>query len=241
MNDLFEYNFLVLSILFWVPGILTLMIRADLRRLIFIMCLASIPFAFTEFLFYPNYWEPKFLWDLGNRIGFGIEDFLFVTGFASFGTTAYLVFTGKVLQSNAEWKGFGFGIKPFYLLLSLLVFCFFFVWVFFALQIQMIYGAPIILVFLSFLLSALRKDLAFPGIWGGFLTTLVYFLLCFVLELFYPKIFELAWHTEQFTGIFIGFLPLEEVVYAFASGQIATLVYPFCFGYSYVSRREILS
>ena len=63
--------------------------RPDLRRVIACVMPFSLPFACTEFLFYPSYWEPAFLFDLGRRMGFGIEDIIFVTGLAAFTTTAY--------------------------------------------------------------------------------------------------------------------------------------------------------
>lgn len=199
------------------------------------MCLASLPFAFTEFMFYPSYWEPKFLWDLGNRIGFGIEDILFVTGFASFSTTAYLFFTNKVMKPSIS----PISKNPSVVLIGLVSLCFLGVGIFYFCKIPMIYGAPVIMFVLSFILSVLRKDLAFPGIAGGFFTTLVYSLLCLVLEILYPRIFSLAWHSNRFTGIYLGFIPLEEIMYAYSSGQIATIVYPFSFGYSLISKVDL--
>ena len=90
MTDFFlHYNFLTLTLLFAVPGILTGIARPDLRRTIVSVIPCALPFACTEFLFYPTYWEPAFLFDLGRRIGFGIEDIIFVAGLAAFTSTAY--------------------------------------------------------------------------------------------------------------------------------------------------------
>ena len=69
-----DYPFLVLSLLFLIPGVLFYALRPDIRRLLRLTLLASLPFATTEFLFYPTYWEPRTLFDLVPRIGFGIED-----------------------------------------------------------------------------------------------------------------------------------------------------------------------
>jgi hypothetical protein len=82
-NTLLPYDFLVLSLLCWIPGFGAGFMRPDLRRAIVLSALCSLPFAFTEFLFYPEYWTPTFLFDLGDRLGFGIEDFLFVSAIAA--------------------------------------------------------------------------------------------------------------------------------------------------------------
>ena len=51
-----EYNFLILTFIFWIPGILIYVLRFDLRRIIHLMAAFSLPFALTEWLFYPEYW-----------------------------------------------------------------------------------------------------------------------------------------------------------------------------------------
>jgi hypothetical protein len=84
-----KYHFLILCSLLLVPGAVIFAARHDLRRPILTMGACSLPFAFTEFLFYPTYWEPEFLFNLANKIGFGVEDFLFVFGLAAFSSTAY--------------------------------------------------------------------------------------------------------------------------------------------------------
>ncbi|XXY44772.1 lycopene cyclase domain-containing protein [Sorangium sp. So ce269] len=86
-----EHEFLLLSLLFLLPGGVIWLARPDLRSLMKRMALASMPFAATERLFYPEYWTPKFLFDLADRIGFGVEDVLFLAGLSAFSSTAYAV------------------------------------------------------------------------------------------------------------------------------------------------------
>ena len=83
------YAVLTLSLLFLLPGALVYALRPDLRGPIHIVSLCSLPFALTEFLFYPTYWEPEFLFDLIHVLGFGIEDVLRILG---------------------EWRGLGVGL-----------------------------------------------------------------------------------------------------------------------------------
>lgn len=67
-----RYDFLVLAALCLVPGAVIAAGRPDLRPLMRRMSLASLPFAATEALSYPEYWHPRFLFDLADHIGFGI-------------------------------------------------------------------------------------------------------------------------------------------------------------------------
>ncbi|WP_437938051.1 lycopene cyclase domain-containing protein [Sorangium sp. So ce341] len=85
------HEFLLLSLLFLLPGIAIWVARPDLRSLMKRAAVASLPFAATERLFYPTYWTPKFLFDLADRVGFGVEDLLFIVGLSAFSSTAYAV------------------------------------------------------------------------------------------------------------------------------------------------------
>ena len=90
-----KYNFLMLCLLFWIPAVLAYVSRPDLRRAMRLAALCSLPFAFSEFLFYPDYWTPTFLFDLGDRLGFGIEDFLFVSALAANAVSIYGVLSSR--------------------------------------------------------------------------------------------------------------------------------------------------
>ncbi|AUX28036.1 MULTISPECIES: lycopene cyclase domain-containing protein [Sorangium] len=91
------YEFLLLSVLFLLPGIAIWVARPDLRSLMKRAAVASLPFAATERLFYPTYWTPKFLFDLADRFGFGVEDLLFIVGLSAFSSTAYAVVFRRAL------------------------------------------------------------------------------------------------------------------------------------------------
>lgn len=218
-----EYNFLVLSLLFLVPGGIIFVVRPDLRRVIGLMALCSIPFAFTERLFYPSYWEPRFLFDLADRIGFGIEDVLFVVGLASFTSTAYAFFTGAryrpVEQSSRPSlaRRAGVVLGATLLLTGALAMA----------RVPMIYGSLGIMLGVSGVLCVLRRDLILPALVGGLLSMMVYALLCLALARLLPRVFELTWHTERFLGRFVLGIPLEELMYGFGAGVAATVFYPY--------------
>lgn len=223
------YRFLVFALLFLMPGAAVFLIRQDLRRVMGIMALFAIPFAFTEFLFYPRYWEPVFLFDLVNILGFGIEDIIFVVGLASFTSTAYAFVFRKGYEPAP-----GASIRDALQLgMSFLVVVFAGVLVLVLLSVEMIYGSVLIMLLAYCFIIFRRRDLAIPGILGGAVSLVVYTLLCWAIMVIYPSIFKLTWHTEQFLNIFILGVPLEEIMYAAAAGLIATVFYPFIFRLSF--------
>lgn len=217
------YSFLILSILLLIPAFLVWLLRPDLRQVIYLMALASIPFAFTERLFYPDYWEPLFLFDLVNIIGFGIEDILFVTGLAAFTSTAW-AFTAKKTYLPLSTSP---RLRPLPSALLLLLICFLMVALLAILGLPMIYGAPIIMTALGLAICTLRPDLLLPSLGGAAITTVVYTALCILLAILIPDVFELDWKTDQFLNLFILGVPLEEILYASTAGFIATAFYPF--------------
>lgn len=193
--------------------------------MIHIMVLFSLPFAFTESLFYPTYWEPLFLFNLIEIIGFGIEDLMFVAGLGAFTSTIY-AFTLKYEFNSRTVLSFRNMLKRG---LTLIGITFLLVLVVALLQIPMIYGSVAIMILMAVAIFIFRMDLWKPGLMGGGLTLVVYSGLCVVVNLIYPQIFDLTWHTQEFLHIFIFGIPIEEMLYAFASGMIATAFYPFVF------------
>ena len=227
------YDFLILALLFVGPGLAVYALRADLRPVIRLSAAFSLPFAFTEFLFYPDYWEPRFLFDLAARIGFGIEEFLFVAGLGAFASTAYPFFFNRTLAIQLDDLTCAAGRRRIASLfgataagVALLA----------LLGIPMIYGAPAIMVLLSGYIVFRRLDLGFPALAGAFSTTAVYVVLCWAYALILPGVFQEVWRLEKFSNIFLLGIPLEVLVYGGAGGGIATLFLPYCTGKGYTSR-----
>jgi hypothetical protein len=219
------YPFLVLSLLLMVPGGAVFLIRPDLRRAMGIMALCSIPFAFTERLFYPDYWEPRFVFDLVNRIGFGIEDVLFVTGLAGFTTTAYPfvfrrrygVFPGGSRRASLRRMGVLIGTALLLTALADLM------------GVPAIYTSVIAMVGITSVMVFWRRDLALPALLGAVLSVGIYGILCLVLEALIPDVFALDWYTDRFLNRFVFGVPVEELLYSGAAGATATVFFPFAF------------
>jgi hypothetical protein len=221
-----SHSFLVLSLLFLIPGAVVFALRRDLRRVIAVVAPCSIPFAFTERLFYPSYWEPDFLFDLARRIGFGVEDVIFVVGLGAFTSTVYPFFTGARLRALEPGVRSGAGalarrIAP------ILAVTFALTAVLALARVPMIYGAPAIMLAAGGVIGLLRRDLLVPSLVGGLLAMLVYTALCLAFAALIPGIFALAWHTDRFLDRYLLGIPVEELLYGFASGVAATAFYPY--------------
>jgi hypothetical protein len=226
-----EYNFLILCALFAAPAAGIFVLRPDLRRILKVSVPASIPFAATEFLFYPSYWRPKFLFDLADRIGFGIEDVLFVTSLGALTSTLYpfatrhtaLPPTTPARRSELLRRA----LTPLLVALGATA-------ILHLAGVPMIYGSCLIMAGVGAAILAVRRDLIVPALAGAVLTTIVYGALCIVLAAIIPGIFDLAWNTEQFSNVFVLGIPLEELLYAVSTGFVGTLFYPYVTGARFV-------
>ena len=219
MMAFFErYDFLLLALLFCLPPLLIAAARPDLRPLMGTAALLALPFALTERFFYPAYWSPTFLFDLIQTLGFGLEDLLFVAAFGAFAATAYPAFTNRSFVTG--------GVPRLRLAAGLIAAAIGLAVGLHATGLSM-YTATIVSEFAVLLaLLARNRELALPAPIGGAIVTLLYGILCLLYEALLPGIFERVWHTEAlFDRAFAG-IPLEELLYAFASGALATAVLP---------------
>jgi hypothetical protein len=187
--------------------------------------LLSLPFALTESWFYPEYWRPYFLFDLAERIGFGIEDFLFVAALGAF-TAAVYPFSARrryVRETQPERPSWRRLLLLFSAALAIVL-------LLYAGGVPVIYGACIAMFGMTIVMLALRADLWLPAVIGGASTLLVYAALCHVFQLILPGVFELAWNTEQLSNRYVFGIPLEELLYGFSAGFAGAAVYPFFTG-----------
>lgn len=225
------HNFLILCGLFAVPAACIFVLRPDLRIILKVTVPASVPFAMTEFLFYPSYWRPKFLFNLADHIGFGIEDVLFVTALGALSSTLYPFAARRTPQlPQAAKSGSALAWRAALPLLVALVATA----VLHVLGVPMIYGCCVIMAFVSASILAKRRDLIAPALAGSALTTVAYGALCLVFSAIIPGVFDLAWNTEKFSNLFVLGVPLEELLYAACTGLVGTVFYPYVTGARFV-------
>jgi hypothetical protein len=225
------YNFLVLCALFALPATVIAFLRPDLRKILKLTVPASVPFAATEFLFYPSYWRPKFLFDLADRIGFGIEDVLFVTSLGALTSTLYPFAARRTAEPpRAPGPRLSLVRRAVIPLVAALVAT----GILHALGVPMIYGCCVIMAGVTAAILSARRDLILPALAGAVLTTLVYGALCLAFAALIPGIFDLAWNTEKFSNVFVLGVPLEELLYAASTGSVGTVFYPYVTGARFV-------
>ncbi|WP_319371790.1 lycopene cyclase domain-containing protein [uncultured Ilyobacter sp.] len=226
-----EYNFLILSLIFIIPGALIFVLRKDLRIVIKKMSLIALPFAYAERLFYPIYWKPNFLFDLGNKIGFGLEDFIFVVGLASFSSTAYVFASGKRYVKNHIETSNSFFKKVFIISIFIVTLIELSIWM----SIPIIYSSFFIMIMIPGWIVFKNPNFLVPGMLGGVLSAVIYFILCLIFNSIYTDIFRKIWHTQLFLNKFAMGVPLEELIYGFGAGFSATIIYPYIFNYKFGS------
>lgn len=217
----------MLCVLMIIPVVAAGVWRRDLVRHMAKMALVSLPFAFTEFMFYPAYWDPPFLFDAAARFGFGLEDFLFVAALGAMAIGLYPAWAKKQLQ-RVEFQATSRSVLKVAIVTGLALLAAVAGW---GAGFPAIYTALVIMLAVpAVLLLAVRPDL-WPHAWKSGVTSLIaYTGVCMALELILPGTFARYWHTGNLLNAFAGPLPLEELLYGFAAGFAATVIYPFAFG-----------
>lgn len=224
------YEFLVLSLLFLVPGACIWLARPDLRPLMKRAAGFSLPFAATEWLFYPEYWTPRFLFGLADHLGFGLEDVLFVVGLGAFTSTAYAVAFRRTPVP------LGTPVRPGRRLVGIFALAMAVTGALLAVGVPILYAAVAVMVSLSAALLLARPDLAVPSLLGALVSAAIYLGLCLVFGALLPGVFERTWRASVLLpGRLLG-VPLDEVLYGLGAGFGATAVPAWAFGLRFVPR-----
>lgn len=175
----------------------------------------TAPFGLTEPLFVPEYWAPPSLFDLALRTGFDVESLIF--SFAIGGVGAVLVNVLTRRRSDpveaAERTAWRHRLHPWALVSPALIFA-----ALAPLRWNPIYPGILALLGGAVLTAWCRPDLrrstglggaAFVGYYTVFLTGL---------ELTAPGYIERVWNLDALSGPRLGFMPLEELLFAAGFG-----------------------
>jgi hypothetical protein len=229
-----EHFFFVLSVLFLVPGLVAAALRPDLRRPLLAIVPFALPFAATEVLFYPAYWQPTFLFDLGRVLGFGLEDVLFVVGLGAMAAAAYPIMTRSAYMPQRTSEQVEKRRRDVRAVLVVAIALAAFL-ALYALRVHVFYACVVAMALVAVGLACVRRDLALPMLLGGIGTGAVYTFLCEVLGLLVPGVFERHWRTDGLLGASIGFVPIEETIYGALAGAVGTGFLPFARGWRFGS------
>jgi len=72
-----------------------------------------------------------------------------------------------------------------------------------------------------------RPDLIFHSLWGGIFFLIIYFILFTLFNVFFPNFITTAYHLKNLSGIFIGTIPIEELLYALSFGLLWSPLYEY--------------
>ncbi|WP_437507112.1 lycopene cyclase domain-containing protein [Sorangium sp. So ce1099] len=253
-----KHEFLLLSLLFLLPGGVIWLVRPDLRALMKQMALASMPFAATERLFYPEYWTPKFLFDLADRIGFGVEDVLFLAGLSAFSSTAYAVVfrrapvpcsppaTRPWLRLDRPWlraaRPWLRAARPWLRATAAIASVLAAAGVLLAAGVPVLYAAVAAMMAVAAALLAARGDLLVPTVLGALLSAAVYLGLCLVFAALLPGVFARTWRPSVLLpGRALLGVPLDEILYGLGAGFAATVFPAWAFEFSYAKAARVSS
>ncbi|NOZ51984.1 MAG: hypothetical protein GXP08_02390 [Gammaproteobacteria bacterium] len=184
--------------------------------------LFTTPFGLSEPLFVPEYWMPPSLFDLAENTGFDIESLIFCFGIGGIGSVFYNLLSQKIPQTvdtcvrhhalhRHHYKALA---APFIVFIAL----YFFPW-------NPIYPS-IIAMFAGAVATILcRPDLKQKTWIGGLLFLVYYAIFLVALEWSAPGYIDRVWNMEVLSGVTVGFMPIEELLFAIGFGMYWSGVY----------------
>lgn len=203
-------------------------LRRDLRREMLIMSLVGGTLAV---LFAPavlnDYWHPIYLfnkfapsWPFG-----GIEDFLYTFFIIGIGSVIYEeLFAKRFAKRHSRNISFIRFVGP--VLLLYIVAFFVPIW----LGVPSLYAALISFALLLSVIVFIRHDLLTDALLSGFILGLLVLAGYTVFLRLYPDIFQRFFDLNNYNGVRLIGIPIEELFWAFGQGAVAGPVYEFFAG-----------
>ena len=217
-----QYIWLLWASAFLIPWIAIYISFPAYRQNMLRVSLFTTPFGLTEPLFVPEYWRPPSLFNLAIDTGFDIESLIFCFAIGGLGAVLYNVLTRQKVEEvpasvrqqplhRHHYKALAAPFVSFPLL-------YFFPW-------NPIYPA-IFAMFIGAIATVLcRPDLKRKTWLGGILFLLFYIVFLVGLDLSAPGYIDRVWNLSALSGVMIGFMPLEELLFAVSFGMYWAGVY----------------
>lgn len=213
-----KFAYLTGTTVFFIPWLILFWHRKNLRTEMIAMGLISGIASFVTAYFWTiDWWKPVTI--TGTRIG--IEDF--ILGVSAGGVAVVLyeeIFRKNFYRRNKLTHGKSLSIL---IILSSLLF----VVLIFELKFTSFFACISTLSFFCLVLTYLRKDLFFSALINGILMTLVvlpfYYLLIFLFDGFIQKTYPYT----TLSGIKITGIPIEELIFWYVFGFMASLFYEY--------------
>ena len=218
----FHYIWLAWSSAFLIPWGVIYALNVDMRPAMWRVSLVTSLFGFTEPIFVPRYWNPPSVFELAQRTGFDIESLIFSFAIGGIGVVLYDAITKRDLvpmesvarhEQRHRWHRVAL-LAPFVLFVPL----YFLPW-------NPIFAALVCLAAGAVASVACRPDLMIKTMFSGALFLVFYWLFMLGLRWFAPGYIEAVWNLPDLSGVLIGGIPLEELLFGFAFGMYWASVY----------------
>ncbi|GAV20640.1 hypothetical protein MMIC_P1612 [Mariprofundus micogutta] len=184
--------------------------------------LFTTPFGLTEPLFVPEYWMPPSLLDLAETTGFDIESLIFCFGIGGIASVAYNLITRQVPQEVPHAEKSSPLHKHHYKAIAAPFVAFPFLY--------LLPWNPIYPSIASLFIGAVANVLCRPDLkrksWIGGLLFLIYYAVFLAgLEWSAPGYIDRVWNLAALSGWSLGFMPVEELLFAIGFGMYWSGVY----------------
>jgi len=217
----YHYVWLAWAGAFLVPWIALYVANPLLRGVMLRTSAATALFGLTEPIFVPAYWNPPSLFELAQRTGFDVESIIFSFAIGGIGATLYKMVTrthlapvgiGQRSEPLHRFHRFGLLVAPVaFVPLTLPP------W-------NVIYAVIVALALGSVASVICRPHLVRTAIVGGLFFFGLYAVFMFGLTLidgYIPQV----WNLPALSGLLIGGIPLEELLFGAAFGMYWSSVY----------------
>lgn len=210
--------------------------RKDLRRAILTLSVIGGLVALVSGpVFMRDYWRPEtiFNWPVLP------EDFLFGFIFGGIGASIYETILGQRLSGRRTRGGrrWPLAFVPIIAVMSLLYFS-----LTLGFNITAMNAFYILTIGLFSVIILQRNDLLPDAIGSGVFMGVAMTLGYVIFLQFFPEVFTRWWYLKNLSGIFLGPIPIEEIVWAFGAGLVFGPIYEYVLGYRFrnISHKMVL-
>ncbi len=228
----YHYSYFIGTLIFVAAWVACFWIGKSYRPQMIWGTLVSMPFALTSLLFIPQYWQPPSLFNLDTRFHVGIEDFLWagaVGGIASI--LGEYILKERLAETRRSHRRIHYA--PFVVVGIL----------FLVLQLwhpnKTIYNMVISFAVGAVVVAFMRPDLIRLMLTGALNFTVLYLLLFVYFLILYPDFVKRYYTLQNFLGIFIFGVPIEELMFASTGGAIWSAAYEYLQGYRLTSAQGV--
>lgn len=220
-----KYAYFIGGLILLTVYLLFYFLRKDLRTEMIFGSLLGLPFGFTEFLYVPEYWSPGSLFNLIDRLGFGIESFMFAFFASGIATVGFEVLENKKLKRNRKKQRYVFThYFPYFLIIGV------FVGLDFMYPSKTIYSLIATGLVGATYMGIRRSDLLTQIFTSGLIFMVLYFFLYLIFDMIFPTFVEDVYSLENFLGIYFMGFPIEEALFAFSCGASWSVLYEYIKG-----------